>query len=241
MRLQKDDIGFGGYFLWQDADAFRYGIDAVLLADFAVCRTEDRVMELGSGNGIVPLIIKAKYGPAYIAGIEKQESVYSLAVRNVEENGVSGTLEFFNMDVLDVPENFPPSGFDLVCSNPPYMEKGCALVNPDSVKHVSRHETSAGLDDFFRAAAHVLRPGGRLAMVHRPFRLPDLMSMSRKWGLEPKKMRLIVPHPGEAPNIVLMEFVKGAGKELIILPELCVRNSKGEYTEELMAIYGLQH
>ena len=239
MRLQKDDIGFGGFFLWQDADAFRYGVDAVLLADFAVCGGKDRVMELGSGNGVVPLIIKAKYGPAYIAGIEKQESVYNLAVRNSEENGLNGQLEFFNIDVLDVPSAFPPASFDLVCSNPPYMEKGCALVNPDSVKHVSRHETTAGLEDFFRAAAHVLRPGGRLVMVHRPFRLPDLMTMSRNCGLEPKKMRLIVPHPGETPNIVLMEFVKGAGKELVILPQLCVRDAGGEHTGELKAIYGL--
>ena len=237
MRLQKDDIGFGGYFLWQDADAFRYGIDAVLLADFACCGAGDRVMELGSGNGVVPLIIKAKYGPAYIAGIEKQESVYELAVRNVEENGVSGGLEFFNMDVLDVPSAFRSAEFDVVCSNPPYMEKGCAIVNPESVKHVSRHETTAGLEDFFRAAAHVLKPGGRLVMVHRPFRLPDLMTMSRACGLEPKRMRLVVPHRGEAPNIVLLEFVKGAGKELLILPELCVRESGGDYTQELLAIY----
>lgn len=239
MRLQKDDIGFGGYYLWQDADAFRYGVDAVLLADFASCGAGDWVMELGSGNGVVPLIIKAKYGPAYIAGIEKQEQVFQLAVRNAEENGVSGELEFFNIDVLDVPKAFPAASFDLVCSNPPYMEKGCAMVNPDSIKHVSRHETSAGLEDFFRAASHVLKAGGRLVMVHRPFRLPDLMTLSRKCGLEPKKMRLVVPHPGEGPNIVLLEFIKGAGKELVILPELCVRDGRGEYTEEIRKIYGL--
>lgn len=239
MRLQKDDIGFGGYFLWQDADAFRYGVDAVLLADFAVCGAGDRVMELGSGNGVVPLIIKAKYGPSYIAGIEKQQNVCELAIRNARENGVQDEIEFFNMDVLDVPKKFPAAGFDLVCSNPPYMEKGRALVNPDSAKHVSRHETSAGLNDFFRAASHVLKPGGRLVMVHRPFRLADLMSIARTAGLEPKKMRLIVPHPGEAPNIVLLEYVKGAGKELEIIPQLCVRDNSGEYTEELRAIYGL--
>lgn len=239
MRLQRDEIGFGGYFLWQDADAFRYGVDAVLLADFASCAARDRVMELGSGNGVVPLIIKAKYNPEYIAGIEKQESVYQLAVRNAEENGLAGEVEFFNMDVLNVSEAFEAGSFDLVCSNPPYMEKGCALVNPDSVKHVSRHETSAGLEDFFKAAAYVLKAGGRLVMVHRPFRLPDLMTMSRRYGLEPKKMRLIVPHPGETPNIVLLEFVKGAGKELVIIPQLCIRDNNGEYTQELKAIYGL--
>ena len=91
--------------------------------------------------------------------------------------------------------------------------------------------------DFFAAAAYVLKPGGRLAMVHRPFRLPDIMCMARNAGLEPKKMRLVVPHPGEAPNIVLMQFIKGAGKELEIIPELCIRDTERNYTEELMSIY----
>ena len=237
MNLQTDDIGFGGYRLVQDGDAFRYGVDAVLLADFSACRPGERVMELGSGNGVVPLIIKAKYDPHYIAGIEKQCSAFELAVENAKNNGLEKQIEFFNLDVLDVPKHFAAASFDLVCTNPPYMEKGHALVNPQSAKQIARHESSAGLADFLAAAAYVLKTGGRLAMVHRPFRLPDIMCMARNAGLEPKKMRLVVPHPGEAPNIVLMQFIKGAGKELEIIPELCIRDTEGNYTEELMSIY----
>ena len=237
MRLQTDDIGFGGYKLIQDGDAFKYGVDAVLLADFSVCAPGERVMELGSGNGVVPLIIKAKYGPAYIGGVEKQPGAFELAAENARINGLEGCVEFFNVDVLDVPKRFDAASFDLVCSNPPYMEKGCALVNPQSAKQIARHESSAGLADFMKAAAYLLKPGGRLAMVHRPFRLPDIICMAREEGLEPKKMRLVVPHPGEAPNIVLMQFVKGAGKELEVMPSLCIRDVNGNYTEELRAIY----
>lgn len=238
MRLQVDDIGFGGYLLRQDADAFCYGIDAVLLADFSVCSPGETVVELGSGNGVVPLIIDAKYHPAKIIGIEKQTLMCALAQENARENQVDDHIEFRCIDVVDVPREFPAGFVDLVCSNPPYMAKGSGLTNPSTCKQIARHESTASLADFMKTAAYLLKPGGRLTMVHRPFRLADLFASAMKYGLEPKMMRMIVPKPGEAANIVLLQFIKGAGRELTVLPQLCVRNEDGTYTRDLLRIYG---
>ena len=237
MALRRDDIGFGGYSLLQDDEAFCYGVDAVLLADLAHARQSDRVMDLCTGNGVIPLIIYAKYRPKSISGIEIQKSAYELAVKNAADNGLSEKISFFNMDALDVKKRFAAESFSLVCCNPPYTEKGHGIPGANESIHIARHETSAALSDFTAAAAWLLPNGGRFCMVHRPSRLADIMQCCREQGLEPKTLRMVAPHRGAAANIVLVECVKGGGRELKVLPELIVRNPDGSFTDEIEEIY----
>jgi len=236
MAIRKDEIGFGGYVLYQDDEGFCYGVDAVLLADFSMTAASDRVIDLGTGTGIVPLIINAKYSPKEIIGVEKQRESYELALKNVRENHLEGQVSFMNLDVVDIMDHFPAESFDLVTTNPPYMEGGRGPVSPNRKKYDARTETSANLEDFISAASYLLKKGGRFCMVHRPSRLADIIDYSRKYKLEPKKLRMVAPHKGENANIVLVEMVKGGGKELTVLPELIVRTENG-YTEEIERIY----
>ncbi len=232
-----DEIGFGGYKIIQDSDGFSYGVDAVLLSDFCRAKHSDTVLDLCSGNGIVPLIVNAKYDPKKIKGIEIQLAPYLLAEENVKNNGLSDKISFIFGDVKNIRDFFEAGSFDLVTCNPPYFEGGRGDECSADAKHIARHETTAGLDDFFKAAAYVLKRGGRLCMVHRPSRLADLMDYSRSNGLEPKTLQMVVPSEGERPNIVLIEFVKDGGKELKMLPQLAVHKKDGTYTEELKKIY----
>ena len=240
MSLRIDEIGFGGYRLMQDTEAFCYGVDAVLLARESVCTHGERVCDLGSGNGIVPLIINALYDPEEIVGVELQENMADLACQSAELNGVDHKIHFVNCDVLAVRDHLKASSFDIVSCNPPYTEKGCGSVNPVSTLQLARHESSATLSDFIAAAAWLLRLGGRFCLIHRPSRLVDILSLCRENGLEPKSLRPVCPHEGEVPNLVLVTAVKGAGKELRMLPPTVVRKPDGSFTDEMLLISGRQ-
>lgn len=237
MAIRTDDIGFGGYKLMQDTDAFCYGVDAVLLADFAKAQETDQVLDLCCGNGAVSLIMEALYSPAGITGLELQKNAADLAERNMELNGLVSKCRIICGDAKDAEKLFEAGSFSLVVCNPPYFESGRGVISDADAKRLSRHESTAGLEDFMKAAAYVLKKGGRLCLVHRPDRLADIMSFARQFGLEPKIMRMVVPHRGEAPNLVLLQFVKGGGKELKIIPELAVRTKGGGFTDEIDQIY----
>ncbi len=237
MKLRIDDIGYGGLKLIQSPGAFCYGTDAVLLADFARASRTDRVAELGSGNGAASFILWGKYRPAHITGIEFQHDAAELARQSAELNGLSSVIEFIEADVLDTEAILPAGSMDLVISNPPYTEKGRGPVNPSGPLQLARHETTAGLEDFIRVASVLLRLRGRLCMVHRPSRLADIICLSRAWGLEPKRLQMVRPFAGEAANIMLIECVKGGGKELAVLPDLAVRNADESYTIAMQSIY----
>lgn len=238
MGERLDDIGFGGYSLLQNTDQFCYGVDAVLLADFSVATPEDRIAELGSGNGIIPLILYHKYKAEKIVGLEKQYEAYELACRNVENNDLKAFISFVHGDVVNVKDLFQPGEFSLVVTNPPYQQKGTGPISPSCAKETARHETTAALEDFIDAAGYLLSPKGRLCMVHRPSRLVDIITLCRKSCLEPKRIKFVAPSPGMSPNIVLLECVKGGGKELSVEPTLFVRDQQGEYSEALNTIYG---
>ena len=237
MAIREDDIGFGGLTLLQDTDAFSYGIDAVLAADYCRAAAGEHILDLGSGNGAIPLIVYGKFAPASVTGIEVQASMVQLARESVRRNGLEDNIRFVQGDVLDIRSLTDAASFDAVTCNPPYAEAGRGPVSESSASYVARHETTASLLDFAKAAAYALRPGGRFVLVHRPSRLPDIFACCRACGLEPKRMRLVVPRPGAAPNIVLLSAVKGGGKELAVDPALCVRNADGSYSDELQRIY----
>ncbi len=235
--LRTDEIGFGGYKLLQNTDAFCYGVDAVLLAEFSQARENDTVLDLCCGNGAVTVIIEALYSPKSITGLEFQKDAAELAKKNTELNSLGTKCSIICGDAKDAESLFSPGQFSLVVCNPPYFEAGRGVISGADAKRLARHESTAGLVDFIRASAFVLKKGGRLCLVHRPERLADIIAFARDSGLEPKLMRMVVPHRGESPNLVLLQLVKGGGKELKILPELAVRTEDGGYTEELEKIY----
>ena len=235
--MRIDSIGFGDMRLKQNPDDFCYGIDAVLLADFAKLSSSDTVCDLGSGNGIVPLIINHKYSPVKITGLEFQSEPYKLAVENAALNNLENKICFVNADVLDVKTIFEPESFTAVTSNPPYTEKGTGPVGANPVKHAARHETTADLKDFISAASYLLCKGGSFTIVHRPSRLVDIFTYCREFGMEPKKLRFVAPYENREPNIVLVQCIKGGGKELKTEPTLIVRTSAGDYTSDIDKIY----
>ena len=238
VAVRTDDTGFCGYKLLQKTESFCYGVDAVLLADFCEARKDDTVLDLCCGNGAVSLILYAKYQPASVCGLELQKEQAQLAEKSMELNGLSDKIRVVCGDAAKIEQYFAKSSFSLVVCNPPYFESGRGVPCDGSPRQLARHESTAGLEDFFKAAAYVLGTGGRLAMVHRPERLADLMDMSRKCGLEAKRVQLVAPHADEAPNIVLIQFVKGGGKGIVMLPQLAVRDQNGGFTAQIDAIYG---
>ncbi len=233
-----DDIGFGGLKLIQDPGGFCYGVDAVLLADYAKVRPNSDVIDLGTGTGIVPLIISHKTSARRIVGIELQPEAAVLAARNVELNGLQGRIEIINSDVSEISGRFDKGSFDAVVSNPPYMAGQAGVKNLSEARMISRHETTADLEAFIRAASELLRFKGSLFLVHRPSRLVDILVLSRKYRLEPKRIRLVHPSRNAVPNIMLLHCTKNGNPELKFDKPLYIHKIGGGYTAELLRIYG---
>lgn len=233
-----DDIGFGNLKLIQKPSDFCYGVDAVILSDFTarLSKKKKAIADLGTGTGIVPIILSHKTDAEVLTGFEVQEDSYKRALRNIEINGLSERLEFVNSNVKDIPDEFYGK-YDTVTMNPPYMEGGRGLVNPKDSKMIARHEILGSLEDFISAASKLLDNRGELFIVHRPSRLADIFVLGRKYHLEPKDMCMVNPREGEAPNIVLVHLIKGAGKQLKVLPSLNIYNINGGYSDDVLEIY----
>ena len=241
MGIRLDQTGFGTIEIYQDTDEFCYGVDAVILSDFAAKNIKKpyekfRIMDLGTGTGIVPLILSHKTEAGYIGGIEVQENSYDLACRNVEHNGLSGRVHIFRSNVKEFDLETYRGTFNLVTSNPPYMKESCAIKSSSEAKMVARHETLGTLEDFVKLAASLLKDKGEFCMVHRPSRLADIVECCRKYRLEPKELRFVSGKPMEKPNILLVRCVKNGNRELKILAPLSVYNMCG-YSEEILKIY----
>lgn len=233
-----EDIGFGNLKLIQNPDYFCYGIDAVILADFmhSVCPDATNIVDLGTGNGIVPLIISHKNKKAKITGIEVQEESADMARRSCEMNNLQNRIKVITGDIIDK-KTYSDLNADVVTCNPPYFIKGGGILNNLKPKYIARHETTAVFEDFVRAAADILQTKGHLFIVHRPSRLVDIFCSCRKYRLEPKDIRFVSPKSGESPNIVLVHCVSGGGRELKIGKTLYVYNEDGHYTDEIEHIY----
>lgn len=231
-----DDLE-NGYYLIQRRDGFRFGIDAVLLADFAKCRAK-RVIDLCTGTGIVAVLLAAKTDIAQIDAVELQPEMAELAARSVSYNKLDGRVHIRCADLKAAPELYGRSVFDAVTVNPPYMKSGAGLINEDRMKLLSRHEIGCTLDDVVRVSSELLKTHGKLFMVHRPQRLADVMFAMRSRHIEPKRMRFVAPKPGREANLVLIEGVKNANSELKLMPTLYVYDDDGAYTKEIDVIYG---
>lgn len=233
-----ENIGFGKLKLIQDPDQFCYGVDAVILADFAAKLNSEMLtaIDLGTGNGIIPFILCHKNKDVSVIGVDVQKEAVDLAKRSCKINNLEDRVTFINTDVLKLVEEGEALA-DTVTCNPPYFIKGGAIPNSNQAKFIARHETTAGVEDFIKSAAGLLKRKGHFFMVHRPSRLADIFYYCRKYGLEPKDMRLVVPKPGQEANIVLIHCIKGGGKELNVMKELAVYDENGDYSREIQMIY----
>lgn len=242
MKLRFDETGFGQIGIYQAPEEFCYGVDAVLLADFAAQAARKkktcRIMDLGTGTGIVPLILSHKTEAEYIAGLELQDHSFSLVEKNIAYNRLENRIVGFHGDVSCFAyEHELAESFDVVTSNPPYFIGGGGIESKNQAKAIARHEMSASLDDFVSLAARLLKDRGDFYMVHRPSRLVDICETCRRHKLEPKELRFVSGKPMEKPNILLIHCVKCGKAELRVLKPLAVHNEDGSYTEEILKIY----
>ncbi len=232
-----DDLLCNGFCLIQNPSYFCFGMDAVLLANFVKAKKSGRCIDFCSGNGIIPILMRAKDKGSKFYGIEIQKEVSDMAKRSAQLNKCSDTVEFINADVKKVRELFSHDSFDTVTVNPPYINGDDGLHSELSALNIARHEILINLEDCVREGAFLLKQGGTFAMVHKPFRLPEIISVMKKYKLEPKRMQLVEPKRGKEANMVLIEGIKGGRPMLKLLPTLTVYNDDGSYTKELLRYY----
>lgn len=232
-----DDLQCRGRMLIQNKDVFCFGMDAVLLANFAVVNRGDMCMDLCTGNGIIPVLMEAKTDGRHYTGLEIQSISAELAKRNVEINNVQDRINIVQDDVNNVRHIFRNAEFNVVTVNPPYMNENHGLVNPSAPKAIARHELLCTLEDIIREAAWLLKSRGRFYMVHRPQRLVDIIDICRKYKLEPKRLVMVHPSIDKSANMVLIEAVKGGNSQLIVEKPLIVYNDDGTYTHDLLKAY----
>jgi len=238
-----DDLQINNLKLIQNSDHFCFGVDAVLLANYASTskgKQPDKILDLCCGNGIIPVLLTAKTEAHHIVGVEIQSDVADLAQRNVELNGLQRRVEIICDDLKNCGEILSANSFDIVTCNPPYKEAGGGLVNEADALTIARHEVKCTLSDIISVSAKLLREGGRLCMVHRPERLVDLLTLMRQNRLEPKRLRMVHPKPGKTANLVLIEAAKYGKPKLFLDPPLYVYNENGEYSDEINEIYERQ-
>ncbi|MEL7654722.1 MAG: tRNA1(Val) (adenine(37)-N6)-methyltransferase [Bacillota bacterium] len=234
-----DEIGFGNLRLIQKPEDFCYGIDAVLLATFAEVRKNANVIDLGTGTGIIPVILSHKTEASEIIGVEIQKDSYERGLRNIQINDLGERVKLIHSDVkhLVKDKKVSPHSFDAVLTNPPYVKGDGGLKNKDDAKMIARHETTASLSDFIHEASLLLKDRGDFYMVHRPNRLVDISVLCRQYKLEPKELRLVSPNKESAPNILLIHCVKHGKPDLKFLDPLYVYDGAGNYTQEIMRLY----
>ena len=233
-----DDLQRNGYKIIQDPCRFCFGMDAVLLSGFARANKGDKVLDLGTGTGIIPILMEAKTDAAHLTGLEIQEESADMARRSVMLNGLEDKIDIVTGDIKNAASIFGKSSMDVVTSNPPYMIGQHGLKNPHSEKAIARHEVCCTLEDVVSAAAALLKPGGNFFMVHRPFRLAEIMTVLSAYKLEPKRMRLVYPFVDKEPNMVLIKANRGGRSRLTVEKPLIVYKEQGVYTDEIYDVYG---
>lgn len=232
-----DDLQRNGYQIIQNPERFCFGMDAVLLSSFAKAKSGERVLDLGTGNGIIPILMEAKTKGEKFFGLEIQEESADLARRSVALNHLEEKIEIVTGDIKEAADIFGAASFHVITMNPPYMTGNHGVVNPTDAKAIARHEITCSLEEMIAQASKVLKSKGRFYMVHRPFRLAEIMTLMVKYHLEPKRMRLVYPFVDKEPNMVLIEGLKGGNSRITVEPPLIVYEQPGVYTEELKRMY----
>jgi len=210
-EMTLDDLQ-NGYFIYQLKDGFRFGADAVLLSDFADIKKDETVMDLGTGTGIIPILLAAKTEGRSFTGIDIQERCIAAAKRSIAYNRLEGRVEAFCADLRDASKIFGRESFDAVVSNPPYMAGNDGKHSGDDARAIARHEVCCSFEDVARAASELLKSNGRFFLIHRPQRLAELVVTLTRFRLEPKRMRFVHPYADKEPSMVMIECLKG-GKQ----------------------------
>lgn len=226
-----DDLQLGGLELIQNPEKFCFGVDAVFLSDFVKVRPGESVLDLGTGNGIIPVLLSAKTEARHITGLEIQEDTAEMARRSVAHNNLEDRIDIVTGDIKEAAELFRPAFFDVITTNPPYMLADHGMRNPDDAKAIARHEILCTLDDILRESMRLMQDKSRFYMIHRPFRLTEIMTKMHAYKIEPKRIRFIHPYIDKEPTMVLIEGVRGAKPRVTVEPPLIIfdrhREQKG--------------
>ena len=233
-----DDLQRNGYKIIQNPNKFCFGMDAVLLSGFANVKRGEKALDLGTGTGIIPILLEAKTKGEHFTGLEIQEESADMATRSVAYNNLTDKIQIVNGDIKEAAKLFGPASFDVVTTNPPYMNDNHGIKNPDLPMAIARHEILCSLEDVVREGAKVLKENGRFYMVHRPFRLVEIFTLMTKYRLEPKRMRLVYPYVDKEPNMVLIEGLKGGKSMIKVEKPLIVYKAPNVYTDEIYDVYG---
>ena len=233
-----DELHRNGYFIIQNKEKFCFGMDAVLLSGFANVRRGERAIDLGTGTGIIPILLEAKTEGEHFTGVEIQAESVDMARRSVQYNHLENKINIEVGDIKDASGQFGASSFHVVTTNPPYMTGQHGLTNPNEAKAIARHEVLCCLEDVIRESARLLKPQGRFYMVHRPFRLVEIMVLMHQYWIEPKRMKMVHPFVDKEPNMVLLEGLRGGRPRITVEKPLIVYKEAGVYTDELYDIYG---
>lgn len=233
-----DDLEFKGYKIIQNKDGFCFGIDSVLLSDFAKnIKNNSKVMDLGTGTGILCILLSGKTKLKQIVGVEVQKEVANMAKRSVKLNSLENKIEILNENILNLEKIYEKGSFDAIVTNPPYKKLNTGIQNLNDKKLISRHEITADLEDFIKISKNMLKDKGEFYMVHRPERLADIICLMRKYKIEPKLIRFVAPNVDKEPNLVLIKGIKNAKSFLKFEKILYVYNENGNYTDEILKIY----
>jgi len=235
-----DDLQVNGYEIIQHPGKFCFGMDAVLLSNFARVKKGESVLDLGTGTGIIPILLTAKTEGERFVGLEIQEESADMARRSVTHNRLESKVDIVNGDIKEAASIFGSASFDVITTNPPYMIGQHGIANASDTKAIARHEVLCTLDDILRESARVLKPGGRFYMVHRPFRLAEILSKMVGVGIEPKRMRMVHPFIDKEPNMVLIEGKRGGNSRMTVERPLIVYKDTNVYSDELLGEYGLK-
>lgn len=233
-----DELQRNGYGIIQDPGRFCFGMDAVLLSGFAKVKKGERALDLGTGTGIIPILLEAKTEGEHFVGLEIQPESADMAARSVRYNHLETKIDIVTGDIKEASDLFGASSFDVVTTNPPYMIGQHGITNPEDAKAIARHEILCNLDDILRESAKLLKPQGRFYMVHRPFRLAEIFCRMVEYHIEPKRMQLVYPYVDKEPNMVLIEGLRGGKSRLTVEKPLIVYKEQGIYTEEIYDLYG---
>lgn len=232
-----DDLQRNGYKLIQNTKIFCFGMDAVLLCAFTRVEKGEEVLDLGTGNGVIPILLKGRTEGKHFTGLEIQDVNVNLARRSVQYNRIEDDVLIVQGDIKEASKIFGGASFDVVTTNPPYMNENHGLKNPESHKAIARHEILCTLEDVIREGTKVLKPGGRFNMIHRPHRLVEIIDLMKKYKVEPKRIRMVYPFADKEANMVLIEGIRGAKPMVKIEPPLVIYESAGVYTEEVKNLY----
>ena len=234
---QLDDLQLNGWQIWQNTKFFRFGTDGVLLADFARCKKRERFIDLCSGTGIVPFMLLARGDADRAEALELQPELCRLLRKSCAENRCEDRFAVIEGDLKEIKSLCKAGEYDLVTVNPPYEPMGRGVLGKNPHRELARREVACTLEDVVAAAAYLLKPGGRLAMVHRVFRLPEILEKMKQYHLAPSRIRMVQGHEGENPMVVLIEGIRDSRKELTAEPALILHRADGEMSDELLKIY----